>query len=163
MYAAIRHKWKRTSRSPAKRRRPERSFDNAIASEPRLKHPADVQRIQLLVLGAVYLRGVLVVHAAAGHVEAQLGRNSGPPCRCLMFCDSVSFQPVIIPPGRNPRAGGPLPTGGVHVVPEVHRPHDGANSFYSYRYCPCRCRSRGRPADSTCACWVNLWLPSKLA
>ncbi|MEL1723387.1 hypothetical protein AAA296_27185, partial [Klebsiella variicola] len=41
------------SRSPAKRSASrERSFGNAIASEPRLKHPADVQRIQLLVLGA---------------------------------------------------------------------------------------------------------------
>ncbi len=49
--------------SPAKRSASrERSFDNAIASEPRLKHSADVQRIQLLVLGAVYLRGVLVIH-----------------------------------------------------------------------------------------------------
>ncbi|WP_262313834.1 hypothetical protein, partial [Klebsiella quasipneumoniae] len=38
------------SRSPAKRSASrERSFGNAIASEPRLKHPADVQRIQLLV------------------------------------------------------------------------------------------------------------------
>ncbi|EPP6722189.1 hypothetical protein ACT3OG_003705, partial [Klebsiella quasipneumoniae] len=37
----------RTSRSPAKRSASrERSFDNAIASEPRLKHPANVQRIQ---------------------------------------------------------------------------------------------------------------------
>ncbi len=62
----------RTSCSPAKRSASrERSFDNAIASEPRLKHPADVQRIQLLVFGAVYLRGVLVIHLAAGHVEAQ--------------------------------------------------------------------------------------------
>ncbi|WP_407255408.1 hypothetical protein [Klebsiella quasipneumoniae] len=49
----------RTSRSPAKRSASrERSFDNAIASEPRLKHPADVQRIQLLVFGAVDLRGM---------------------------------------------------------------------------------------------------------
>ncbi len=62
----------RISCSPAKRSASrERSFDNAIASEPRLKHPADVQRIQLLVLGAVNLRGMLVVHPAAGHVEAQ--------------------------------------------------------------------------------------------
>ncbi len=61
----------RTSRSPAKRSASrERSFDNAIASEPRLKHPADVQRIQLLVRVPLTF-AVCSLSTAAGHVEAQ--------------------------------------------------------------------------------------------
>ncbi len=98
--------------SPAKRSASrERSFDNAIASEPRLKHPADVQRIQLLVLGAVYLRGVLVIHLAAGHVEAQ-HRTELRPHADGDVLRQRQLPAVVIPAlGRNPRAGSPLPAG----------------------------------------------------
>ncbi len=65
---------------------------------------------------------VCSLSTAAGHVKRSIGRNSGP-MPMAMFCDSVSFQPWLSRPGRNPRAGSPLPA-------------VECTSFQKYRYAP---------------------------
>ena len=94
--------------------------------EPRFKHAADVQRIQLFVFGAVDLRSALVIHLAAGHVEAQhrteLRPHSDGDILRQRQLPAVVIAALVVIDALVAR----FQPGGVHVVPEVHRTDDGA-------------------------------------